>query len=93
MSDAGTAGTRPADTADAAVIAHTHMASRAAAMPYPPPQKRGHDQVTRWAEDVLLRSGSGHRPPGRVARIGFRAGEGTGLARAAAIGGPVREAR
>ncbi|MFE7614121.1 hypothetical protein [Streptomyces sp. NPDC057496] len=56
VGDAGTAGIRPADTVGAAVIAHIHMASRAAAMPYPPPQKRGHDQVTRWAEDVLLRT-------------------------------------
>jgi hypothetical protein len=29
------------------------MASRAASMPYLPPQKRNHGQVTRWVEDVL----------------------------------------
>lgn len=47
---------RLADAADAAVIARIHMASRAAAMPYLPPQKRSHDQVTLWVEDVLLKT-------------------------------------
>ncbi|MGI5162452.1 N-acetyltransferase family protein [Microbispora sp. CA-102843] len=46
---------RLADTEDAASIARVHMASRAATMPYLPPQKRSHDQVTRWARDVVLR--------------------------------------
>ncbi|WP_441251769.1 N-acetyltransferase family protein [Kitasatospora sp. McL0602] len=31
------------------------MASRAATMPYLPPQKRSHEQVSRWVEDVLLK--------------------------------------
>ncbi len=47
---------RPAEAADAAMIARIHLSSRAAAMPYLPPQKRGPDQVTRWVEDVLLRT-------------------------------------
>lgn len=55
-SDAGTTEIRLADTADAAVIAHIHMVSRVATMPYLPPQRRGHDEVTRWVEDVLLTS-------------------------------------
>ncbi|MFE6686314.1 GNAT family N-acetyltransferase [Streptomyces sp. NPDC057743] len=46
---------RRADAADAAVIARIHRDSRAAAMPYLPPQKRSHEQVARWVEDVLLR--------------------------------------
>ncbi|SNT51240.1 L-amino acid N-acyltransferase YncA [Streptosporangium subroseum] len=54
MSDDGKAEIRLATAADAAVIARIHMTSRVATMPYLPPQKRDHDQVTRWAEDVLL---------------------------------------
>ena len=46
---------RQADAADAATIAHIHLSSRAATMPYLPPQKRTHEQVTRWAEEVLLK--------------------------------------
>jgi GNAT superfamily N-acetyltransferase len=30
------------------------MASRAATMPYLPPQKRGPEEVIRWARDVLI---------------------------------------
>jgi ribosomal protein S18 acetylase RimI-like enzyme len=37
------------------VIARIHMTSRLAAMPYLPPQKRSHEQVTQWVRDVLLR--------------------------------------
>jgi GNAT superfamily N-acetyltransferase len=44
-----------ADEADAAVIARIHMTSRLAAMPYLPPQKRSHEQVSQWVRDVLLR--------------------------------------
>jgi GNAT superfamily N-acetyltransferase len=47
---------RVAGVADAAVIARIHMASRTATMPYLPSQKRNHDQVTRWVEDVLLKA-------------------------------------
>src|SRR2546423_4721018 len=56
MSDVGMTEIRLADAADAAVIALIHMASRVVAMPYLPPQKRSHDQVTRWIEDVLLKT-------------------------------------
>ncbi len=56
MSDVGIAEIRPAESADAAVIARIHMASRVAAMPYLPPQQRSHGQVTRWVEDVLLKT-------------------------------------
>ncbi|MEU5700931.1 GNAT family N-acetyltransferase [Streptomyces aurantiacus] len=56
MSDVGRLEIRFAHVADAAVIAHIHMASRAATMPYLPPQKRSHDQVARWAGGVLLTS-------------------------------------
>jgi ribosomal protein S18 acetylase RimI-like enzyme len=55
VSDDGKTRIRLAEEADAAVIARIHMISRAAAMPYLPPQKRSHEQVTRWALDVLLR--------------------------------------
>jgi ribosomal protein S18 acetylase RimI-like enzyme len=52
----GESGTaiRLAAAGDAAAIAYVHTTSRAATMPYLPPQKRTHDQVTRWVEDVLL---------------------------------------
>ncbi|WP_327068646.1 GNAT family N-acetyltransferase [Kitasatospora sp. NBC_01302] len=55
MTDDNKITIRPAGPADAAEIATVHMTSRAATMPYLPPQRRTHDQVTRWAEDVLLR--------------------------------------
>ena len=55
MSDDGKTRIRFAEEADAAVIARIHMTSRSAAMPYLPPQKRSHAQVTRWVRDVLLR--------------------------------------
>ncbi|NEC49521.1 GNAT family N-acetyltransferase [Actinospica acidiphila] len=31
------------------------MTSRSATMPYLPPQKRDHEQVTRWVRDVVLK--------------------------------------
>jgi ribosomal protein S18 acetylase RimI-like enzyme len=40
---------------DAASVARVHMTSRAATMPYLPPQKRTHDQVARWLRDVVFR--------------------------------------
>ena len=55
MSDDGRTRVRFADEADAAVIARIHMTSRRTAMPYLPPQKRSHEQVTHWVRDVLLR--------------------------------------
>jgi GNAT superfamily N-acetyltransferase len=54
VSDGGGVGIRFADAADAAAVARVHMDSRAAAMPYLPPQKRGHEQVTQWVRDVML---------------------------------------
>jgi GNAT superfamily N-acetyltransferase len=56
VSDGGGAGIRFADVADATVVAGIHMASRAAAMPYLPPQKRSHEQVTQWVRDVVFRT-------------------------------------
>jgi ribosomal protein S18 acetylase RimI-like enzyme len=56
VSDDGGTEIRPADVADAAAIARVHMASRAATMPYLPPQKRSHDQVTDWVRDTLHRT-------------------------------------
>lgn len=55
MSDDGKTQIRFAAEADAGVIARIHMTSRSAAMPYLPPQKRNHEQVTRWVRDVLLK--------------------------------------
>jgi ribosomal protein S18 acetylase RimI-like enzyme len=45
---------RPATTDDAAAIAAVHQRSRAGTMPYLPPQRRGHDEVTRWVREVVL---------------------------------------
>jgi ribosomal protein S18 acetylase RimI-like enzyme len=56
VSDVGGTEIRLADAADAAVIARIHTISRVATMPYLPPQKRNHDQITQWVEDVLLKS-------------------------------------
>jgi ribosomal protein S18 acetylase RimI-like enzyme len=55
MSDDGKTLIRSAEDTDAAVIAHIHMTSRSAAMPYLPPQQRSHEQVTEWVRDVVLR--------------------------------------
>ncbi|MER6274674.1 GNAT family N-acetyltransferase [Streptomyces sp. NPDC001797] len=55
MSDDGKTQIRFAAEADAGVIARIHMTSRSATMPYLPPQKRNHEQVTRWVRDVLLK--------------------------------------
>ncbi|MDH6109765.1 GNAT superfamily N-acetyltransferase [Kitasatospora sp. MAP12-15] len=55
MTEDSKTSVRLAGTTDAAAIATIHMTSRAATMPYLPPQKRTHDQVTRWVEDVLLK--------------------------------------
>lgn len=55
MSDGGTTRIRVAVEEDASVIARIHMASRSATMPYLPPQKRDHEQVSRWVRDVVLR--------------------------------------
>ncbi|MDJ0341659.1 GNAT family N-acetyltransferase [Streptomyces sp. H10-C2] len=48
---------RPADVADAAVIAEIHLASRAGTMPYLPPQKRSLEEVTWWVENIVLTEG------------------------------------
>lgn len=45
---------RPAVPADAAAIAHVHIASREVTMPYLPPRTRGDDEVVRWVRDVVL---------------------------------------
>jgi GNAT superfamily N-acetyltransferase len=55
VSDDSQTRIRFAQEADAAVIAGIHLTSRSAAMPYLPPQKRTHEQVTRWVQDVVLR--------------------------------------
>ncbi|WIM99806.1 GNAT family N-acetyltransferase [Actinoplanes oblitus] len=55
MSDDGKTQIRFAAEADAGVIARIHVASRSVTMPYLPPQKRNHEQVTRWVRDVLLK--------------------------------------
>jgi GNAT superfamily N-acetyltransferase len=55
VSDDGKTWIRFAEEADAAVIARIHLTSRSATMPYLPPQKRSHEQVTLWVRDVLLR--------------------------------------
>lgn len=54
MTDDGVALIRPATPADADVIARVHMDSRAATMPYLPPQRRGHDEVAAWVRDHVL---------------------------------------
>ena len=46
---------RPATVADAAAVAAIHRDSRAATMPYLPPQRRTPAEVTRWVEEVVLR--------------------------------------
>jgi GNAT superfamily N-acetyltransferase len=48
------AGPREATADDAAAVAAIHMASRAATMPYLPPQRRTVEQVTAWARDDLI---------------------------------------
>lgn len=55
MSDDGRTRIRRAVEADTAAIAHVHLTSRSVTMPYLPPQKRGHEEVTRWFRDVVLK--------------------------------------
>ncbi|MER5780950.1 GNAT family N-acetyltransferase [Streptomyces mobaraensis] len=55
MSDDGRTRIRRAAGADAAALAHIHLTSRSATMPYLPPQKRGHEEVARWFRDVVLK--------------------------------------
>lgn len=45
---------REARPRDAAAIAHVHMASREATMPYLPPRKRTDAEVEAWVRDVVL---------------------------------------
>ncbi|MFJ9417008.1 GNAT family N-acetyltransferase [Streptomyces sp. NPDC101227] len=45
---------RPARPTDAPDIAAIHLASRRATMPYLPPQRRTHDEVTRWIREIVL---------------------------------------
>ncbi|WP_328582163.1 GNAT family N-acetyltransferase [Streptomyces sp. NBC_00370] len=72
MADDGMTEISPADAADAAVIARIHLTSRVATMPYLPPQTRGHDEVARWIEDVVL--------PSCRTWVAVRAGEVVGYA-------------
>lgn len=51
--DGGTS-VRRAAAGDAEGIARVHMDSRAATMPYLPPQRRGRSEVTAWIRDVVL---------------------------------------
>ncbi|MFI7090530.1 GNAT family N-acetyltransferase [Streptomyces lydicus] len=45
---------RPARPADAPAIAAVHRDSRRATMPYLPPQRRTHDEVTHWIREIVL---------------------------------------
>lgn len=54
MDERGKTRIRAAEEADAAEIAQVHMSSRTSTMPYLPPQKRNHEQVTQWVRDVVL---------------------------------------
>ncbi|GAA1366199.1 GNAT family N-acetyltransferase [Streptomyces beijiangensis] len=55
MSADSAAEVRPATQADAEAIATVHQESRAATMPYLPPQKRTHEEVVRWVREVVLK--------------------------------------
>lgn len=45
---------REAMAADAAAVAHVHVASREVTMPYLPPRRRSDAQVVAWVRDVVL---------------------------------------
>ncbi|WP_329136985.1 GNAT family N-acetyltransferase [Streptomyces sp. NBC_01476] len=45
---------RPAAAEDAAAIAHVHVTSREATMPYLPPRRRTDEQVVAWVRDIVL---------------------------------------
>ncbi|GGU60138.1 hypothetical protein GCM10010211_26450 [Streptomyces albospinus] len=45
---------RPAGPADAAAIAAVHQESRRVTMPYLPPQRRSHGEVTHWIRESVL---------------------------------------
>lgn len=46
---------RAAAPEDAAAVAHVHVASREATMPYLPPRRRSDAEVVAWVRDVVLR--------------------------------------
>jgi GNAT superfamily N-acetyltransferase len=54
VTDGQNVNVRRAERADAAEVARIQTTSRAATMPYLPPQTRTHEQVTRWVEDVVF---------------------------------------
>ncbi|SHM71488.1 GNAT family N-acetyltransferase [Actinacidiphila paucisporea] len=45
---------RAAVPADAAAVAHVHVASREATMPYLPPRRRSDAEVEAWVRDVVI---------------------------------------
>ena len=45
---------RAAVPADAAAVAHVHVASREATMPYLPPRRRSDAEVEAWVRDVVM---------------------------------------
>ncbi|MEV4440854.1 GNAT family N-acetyltransferase [Streptomyces sp. NPDC049577] len=52
--DDGGTTVRRADVPDAGVIARVHVDSRAATMPYLPPQRRTHEEVVWWVREIVL---------------------------------------
>lgn len=46
---------RSAVADDAPAVARVHMTSRSKTMPYLPPQRRTHEQVSRWVRDVIIK--------------------------------------
>ncbi|MFJ2635481.1 GNAT family N-acetyltransferase [Streptomyces sp. NPDC087422] len=54
MTDTPETIVRDAVAADAAAIAHVHVASREVTMPYLPPRKRTDAQVEAWVRDIVL---------------------------------------
>jgi GNAT superfamily N-acetyltransferase len=54
VTDAEKTVIRPAVPTDAEALAAVHLASRAAAMPFLPPQKRVRGEVVWWFENVVL---------------------------------------
>ncbi|MFG1809781.1 GNAT family N-acetyltransferase [Streptomyces sp. NPDC049040] len=51
---ATTFSVRAAEPADAAAVAHVHIASREATMPYLPPRRRSDAEVEAWVRDVIM---------------------------------------
>jgi GNAT superfamily N-acetyltransferase len=82
---------RAAVPADAAAVAHVHVASREAAMPYLPPRRRTDAEVEAWVRDVVIPGSAVWVAEGATgAVVGYAAVEGDELGALYLLDGSLR---